>query len=114
MPEQDNKRAQPQVAPVAPPTLPPDFPDIPQNPSSELQPPPDPLAAADKVAGTTPASSEPEIQRQLAAPTRRHSTRLLLGYNNRMAGSAAGIAFSFPKPRDPVPGGTSLPRLSTA
>jgi hypothetical protein len=65
MPEQDNKRAQPQVAPVAPPTLPPDFPDIPQDPSSELQPPPHPSAAADKVAGTTPAASEPEIQRQL-------------------------------------------------
>jgi hypothetical protein len=41
--------------PVTPPTLPPDFPDIPQNPSSELQPPPDPSATPDKVAGTIPS-----------------------------------------------------------
>ena len=40
--------------PVTPPTRPPDFPDIPQNPSSELQPPPDPSVAPDKVAGTLP------------------------------------------------------------
>jgi exonuclease VII large subunit len=47
-------RLQVEPSPVRPPTLPPDFPDIPQNPSSELQPPPDPSAAADKVARTTP------------------------------------------------------------
>jgi hypothetical protein len=42
-------------APVRPPTLPPDFPDISQNPPSELQPVPDPSATPDVVAGTTPA-----------------------------------------------------------
>jgi hypothetical protein len=39
--------------PVSPPPLPPDFPDIPQNPSSELQPPPNPSATPDKFAGAT-------------------------------------------------------------
>ena len=43
----------PEPPPVRPPTLPPDFPDIPQNPGSELQPPPESFATADKVAGTT-------------------------------------------------------------
>lgn len=52
-------RALPEPRPVRPPILPPDFPDIPQNPSSELQPPPDPSAAADEVAGTTPVLDEP-------------------------------------------------------
>ena len=51
-----NDRFQPEPpVPVRPPTLPPDFPDIPQNPSSELQPPPNPSASPDKVEGTTPA-----------------------------------------------------------
>jgi hypothetical protein len=54
MPKPDD-RPRPESQPVRPPTLPPDFPDIPQNPYSELQPPPDPGATADKVAGTTPA-----------------------------------------------------------
>ena len=62
MPKPDNDRPQPEPAPVRPPTLPPDFPDIPQNPSSELQPPPDPSATPDKVAGT-PAPPEPETLR---------------------------------------------------
>jgi len=50
-------------APVRPPTLPPDFPDIPQNPSSELQPPPGPSATY-VVAGTTIASGSeaPEVR----------------------------------------------------
>jgi hypothetical protein len=47
------KPDEPPSAPVIPPPLPPDFPDIPQNPSSELQPPPDPSATTDRVAGTT-------------------------------------------------------------
>ena len=51
MPKQDDVASKP--APVRPPTLPPDFPDIAQNPSSELQPAPDPSATADQVAGTT-------------------------------------------------------------
>ena len=53
MPKLNDYKREPEPAPVRPPTLPPDFPDIPQNPSSELQPPPDPSATPDKVAGTT-------------------------------------------------------------
>jgi hypothetical protein len=60
MPKLNDYVPQPEPPPVRPPTLPPDFPDIPQNPSSELQPPPDPSAAADKVAGTTPELHQPE------------------------------------------------------
>ena len=53
MPKLNDYSREPDPPPVRPPTLPPDFPDIPQNPSSELQPPPEAFAAADKVAGTT-------------------------------------------------------------
>jgi outer membrane protein TolC len=60
MPKPDDDISQSEPPPVRPPTLPPDFPDIPQNPSSQLQPPPDPSATPDKVAGTTPAPAEPE------------------------------------------------------
>ena len=58
MPKLNDYRREPDPPPVRPPTLPPDFPDIPQNPSSELQPPPGAFAAADKVAGTTLGLSE--------------------------------------------------------
>jgi hypothetical protein len=69
MPNPDNDRSEPEPLPVRPPILPPDFPDIPQNPSSELQPPPSPSASPDKVAGTTPARAEAETQgRQRPAP----------------------------------------------
>jgi hypothetical protein len=47
------KPDEPASAPVTPPTLPPDFPDIPQSPSSDLQPPSDLSATPDQVAGTT-------------------------------------------------------------
>jgi hypothetical protein len=57
MPKPDSDRGAP-GPPVRPPTLPPDFPDIPQNPGSELQPPSDPAATLDKVAGTTPAPTD--------------------------------------------------------
>jgi hypothetical protein len=60
MPKPDDYSPLPAPAPITPPTLPPDFPDIPQNPSSELQPPPDPSATPDKVAGTTPAPADQE------------------------------------------------------
>jgi hypothetical protein len=60
MPKPDDDRLQPEPPPVRPPTLPPDFPDIPQNPRSELQPPSDPSATPDKVAGTMPDAGEPE------------------------------------------------------
>jgi hypothetical protein len=69
MPKSDDDRFQPEPPPVRPPTLPPDFPDIPQNPSSELQPPPPPSASSDKVAGTTPAPAESELTKQSRAPT---------------------------------------------
>jgi hypothetical protein len=64
MPKPNDDLAHSEPPPVRPPTLPPDFPDIPQNPSSELQPPPDPSASPDKVAGTTPAPSEHETLRR--------------------------------------------------
>jgi hypothetical protein len=54
----------PATPPVRPPTLPPDFPDIAQNPSSELQPAPDPSATPDKVAGTMPAAARTRNSRQ--------------------------------------------------
>ena len=60
MTKPENDRPGPELPPVRPPTLPPDFPDIPQNPYSELQPPPPPGATPDKVEGTTPAATEPE------------------------------------------------------
>ena len=50
----------PEPPPVRPPILPPDFPDIPQNPNSELQPPPDPSATPNEVAGATPEAPEPK------------------------------------------------------
>jgi hypothetical protein len=63
--------------PVRPPTLPPDFPDISQNPSSELQPPPDPSASADKVAGSTPAPAEPGTpEATIKDELRRRNARL--------------------------------------
>jgi hypothetical protein len=62
MPQPNGQRPQSEPPPFRPLTLPPDFPDIPQNPSSELQPPPDPSATPDKVAGTTPAPAEPGTQ----------------------------------------------------
>jgi hypothetical protein len=62
MPKPDDNIPRPEPPPVSTPTLPPDFPDIPQNPGSELQPSPDPSATPDKVAGTTPAPAEPETQ----------------------------------------------------
>jgi hypothetical protein len=56
--------------------LPPDFPDIPQNPGSELQPPPDPSAASDKVAGTTPVSNDPGEADKTKDKLRRKNVRL--------------------------------------
>lgn len=55
-----------------PPTLPPDFPDIPQNPNSELQPPPDPSATPDKIAGATPEAPEPETPDAMIKDELRH------------------------------------------
>jgi len=66
MPKPYDDRSQPEPPPVRPPTLPPDFPDIPQNPSSELQPPPDPSATPDEVAGTVPAAAEPASEKSRA------------------------------------------------
>ena len=74
MPKPDDDRPQPEPPPVRPPTLPPDFPNIPQNPSSELQPAPPPSATPDKVAGTTPAPADSDLQRASRAPIAPGST----------------------------------------
>ena len=60
MPKPADDRPQSEPPPVRPPILPPDFPDIPQNTYSELQPPPDPGANPNEVAGLMPAATEPE------------------------------------------------------
>jgi hypothetical protein len=77
MPKPDDHRPRPEPAPVRPPTLPADFPDIPQNPSSELQPPPSHSATAGKVAGTTPAPAEPETLRRKNARLREKIDQVL-------------------------------------
>jgi hypothetical protein len=43
----------------------------------------------------------PRVEPSKGVVQKFDGVRLLLGYNNWMAGSAAGIAFTFPKPRDP-------------
>jgi hypothetical protein len=74
-PKPADNRSRPEPAPVSPPTLPPDFPDIPQNPSSELQPPPPLGATPDEVAGTTPElSGTPEAA--IKSELRRKNARL--------------------------------------
>jgi hypothetical protein len=62
--------------PVRPPTLPPDFPDIPQNPSSELQRPPEPSATSDVVAGTTLASESQTREGRTKDELRDRNARL--------------------------------------
>jgi hypothetical protein len=64
------KRIDDTPQPVRPPTLPPDFPEITQNPSSALQPPPDVSSAAGKVAGATSAKAESETLRRKNARLR--------------------------------------------
>lgn len=77
MPKLNDYRREPRPPPVRPPVLPPDFPDVPQNPSSELQPPPDPLAAPDKVAGTAPELPQPETpEAMIRDELRRKNVRL--------------------------------------
>ena len=76
-PNPDDDRPRPEPAPVSPPTLPPDFPDIPQNPYSKLQLPPRPGVTPDKVAGTTPELLQPETQEATRKSELRHkNTRL--------------------------------------
>ena len=79
--------------PVRPPTLPPDFPDIPQNPSSELQPPPDPSAAADKVAGATPELPQPETPEAIIRGEMRRK-------NARLRGKINSVLEQHPELRD--------------
>jgi len=63
--------------PVKPPPLPPDFPDIQQNPPSGLHPPPDPSARPDKFEGATPESSQPETaEASFKDELRRKNARL--------------------------------------
>jgi hypothetical protein len=68
---------EPEPPAVRPPTLPPDFPGIAQNPSSELQPPPDPSATADKVAGATPGLARPDTLRRKNARLREKIDQVL-------------------------------------
>ena len=68
-------RPRPEPPSVSPPTLPPDFPVIPQNP--ELQPPPDPGATPDKVAGTTPELPQPETQEAMRKSELRYKNARL-------------------------------------
>ena len=75
MPKPDKGR-QLELPPVQPPTLPPDFPDIP-HPGSELQPPPEPSATPDKVAVATPPLSEHEtLEAMIKDELRRRNARL--------------------------------------
>lgn len=74
MPKPEDYSSLAAPAPVTPPTLPPDFPDIPQNPSSELQPPAPVSATAEQIAGATLDPAELEIMRDPVTPTGRHST----------------------------------------
>ena len=76
MPNPDDDKPRP-GPPVRPPTLPPDFPDIPQNPSSELQPPPSASATPDQFAGATPARAKPETLRRKNARLRAQIDQVL-------------------------------------
>ena len=78
MPKPDDGRSQPELAPVrSPTTLPPDFPDIPQNPSSELQPAPDPTASPDKVAGAVSEADQLENPEDMTKAGMRHKNARL-------------------------------------
>jgi hypothetical protein len=73
MPKPDDFSPLPAPCPVTPPTLPPDFPDIPQNPGSDLQQPPPESATPGEVAGATLDPTASEVQKGLATfdrPTR--------------------------------------------
>jgi hypothetical protein len=74
-PAADRTRVEP--APVSPPTLPPDFPDIPQNAYSELQPPPPSGATPEEVAGATPEPPQPETQAAAIKSELRHKNARL-------------------------------------
>jgi hypothetical protein len=65
MPKQNEPLGPP---PVSPPPLPPDFPDIPQNPPSALQPAPDSVARPDKVEGTTHSRRTGNVATEERAP----------------------------------------------
>jgi hypothetical protein len=67
MPKQNEPLGPP---PVSPPPLPPDFPDIPQNPPSALQPAPGSFARPDNFEGTTHPPAEPETLRRKNARLR--------------------------------------------
>ena len=71
----DRPRSEP--PPASPPTLPPDFPDIPQNPYSELQPPPPPGATPDEVAGVTPELPQREAREVIIKSELRHKNARL-------------------------------------
>ena len=57
--------------------LPPDFPDIPQNASSELQPAPDTTASPDKVAGAVSEADQLENPEDMTKEEMRHKNARL-------------------------------------
>jgi hypothetical protein len=67
----------PEPPSVRPPTLPPDFPDIPQNPISQLQPAPDPSSSPDRVAGTVPEAGQLENPGDMTKEEMRHKNARL-------------------------------------
>jgi hypothetical protein len=88
----DDTEARTEPPPVRPPTLPPDFPDIP-HPSSELQPPPDRSARPDKVAGATPELPEPESPETMRRRELRHR-------NARLREKISAVLEQHPELRD--------------
>jgi hypothetical protein len=63
MPKPDDFSTLPAPGPVTPPTLPPDFLEIPQNPGSDLQQPPPKSATLGEVAGATLDAIAFEVQK---------------------------------------------------
>src|ERR1700722_13334094 len=59
-PKPGDVRHRPEAAPVRPPSLPPDFPDIARNPSSELQPPPDGSRRPTRLRARRPLRQDPK------------------------------------------------------
>jgi hypothetical protein len=92
-PKPADNRPSHEPAPVSPPTLPPDFPDIPQNSYSELQPPPPSGATPDKVAGVAPELPQPETQEATVKSELRQK-------NARLRGTINSIIEQYPELRD--------------
>ena len=92
-PKSADDRPRPELPPGSPPTLPADFPDVSQNPYSELQPPPPPGATPNNVAGTTSGSPQPETQEAVGKSELRHK-------NARLRGKINSVLEQHPELRD--------------